>query len=61
MKKQRTMLQTKEQNKTSEKVPDEMEICDLPHKELEIMVIMMLTVLGRMMDEPSENFNKWEI
>lgn len=37
------MFQVKEQDKTSEKVLNEMEINDLPVKEFKIMVIMMLT------------------
>ena len=35
-----------------------MEISNLPDKELKVMVIKMLTELGRRMEEHSENFNK---
>ena len=35
-----------------------MEISKLPDKEFKIMVIKMLTRLGRRMDEHNENFNK---
>lgn len=39
----------KTHNKTSEKVLNEMEINNLPNKEFKIMVIKMLTELGRKM------------
>lgn len=55
------MLQTKEQDKTSELVLDEMEVYELPNREFEIMVIMVLTILGRRMDKHSENFNRQKI
>ena len=51
------MLQTKEQDKTSEKELNEMEISNLPDKELKVMVIKMLTKCMRRMEEHSENFN----
>lgn len=38
-----------------------MDIYDLPNKELEIMVIMMLTILVRRIDKHSETFNEWKI
>ena len=44
------MFQSKEQYKISEK--------ELPDKEFKVIVIKMLTELGRRMDEPSQNFNK---
>ena len=61
MKKQRNMLQTKEQDKTLEKILTETEISDLPDKEFKIMVIKMLTKFKRRMDQHSENFNKEKI
>ena len=48
----------KEQDKTSGKTLKETEISNLPDKEFKVMVIKMLTDLGRKMDEHSENFNK---
>lgn len=51
------MLQTKEQEKTSEK-EKEMKIINVPDKKFEVMVIKMLTGLGRRMNKLSENFNK---
>ena len=35
-----------------------MEISNLPDKEFKVMVIKMVTELGRRVDEHSENFNK---
>ena len=35
-----------------------MEISNLPDKEFKVMVIKMLTELGRRREEHSENFNK---
>lgn len=46
MRRQRHMLQTKEQDKTSEK-EKEMKIINVPDKKFEVMVIKMLTGLGR--------------
>ena len=50
-----------EYNKTSEKELNETEISNLPEKEFKIMVIKMLTELGRRMEEHSEKFNKEKI
>ena len=59
MKKQRTMFQMKEKDKTSgEKTLDVTEKSNLPDKGSKLMVINMLPELGRKMDEHSENFNK---
>lgn len=44
--------------KNSEKDLNEIEISDLPDKEFKILVIKILTELGRRMNEYSENFNK---
>ena len=52
------MFQIKEQDKYSEKELNKTEISSLPDKEFKVMVIRMLTELGRRMDEYSENFNK---
>ena len=42
MRKQRNMAQVKEQNKTPEKEPNEMEITILPDTEFKTLVIRML-------------------
>lgn len=46
------------EEKNSEKDLNEIEISDLPNKEFKILVIKILTELGRRMNEHSENFNK---
>ena len=46
------------QDKISEKALNKMEISNLPDKEFKVMVIRMLTELGRRMSEHSESFNK---
>ena len=48
----------KEQNKTSGKKFNEMDISNLPDKEFKVMVTKMLTKLGRRMNKYSENVNK---
>lgn len=48
----------KEQDKTSQKVLNEMEISNLSDKEHKTMVIMMLTELGKRTDNLKEDFNK---
>ena len=57
VKKQRIMFQMKEQDKTSGKNLNEMEISKLPDKAFRVMVINMLTELRRM-NEYNENFNR---
>ena len=52
MRRQRNMSQMKEQDKTSEKDLNEMEISNPPDKEFKVMVIKMLPELGRI-DEHS--------
>ena len=59
--KHRNMFKTKEQDKNPEKDLNEMEISDLPDKELKIMVIKMHTKVRRTMYEQSENFNKEKV
>lgn len=51
------MCQMKEQA-TPEKNLNEMDISSLPDKKFKVMILKMLTKLGRRMDEQSENFNK---
>ena len=48
----------KEQDKTSEKKFNEIEICGLLYKEVKIMAIKMLTKLRKTMDEQTENVNR---
>lgn len=47
------MPQMKEQEKTTEKTPIEMEISNLPNKEFKEMVIRMLSKLESIIDELS--------
>ena len=58
MMKQRNMFEIKEQQKTSGKVLNKMDVSDLPDKIFKILVIKMLTEVRRTMHEQSENFNK---
>ena len=58
MKKQRNTFQMREQDKTLEENLNERELSNLPEKEFKVIVIKMLTELGRRIDEHSENFNK---
>ena len=51
------MFQTKEQDKTSEKELNEMEISIVP-EEFKVMVIKMPNGLERTMGEHGKNFNK---
>lgn len=55
------MLQMKEQDETSEKELDEMEVTNQPDKECKVMVLKMFTGLEKREDELSENFNKEKI
>lgn len=52
------MFQTKEQDNTSEKDNDEMEISSLLNKEFKVMVVKMQTKVRRKMDEWSKKVNK---
>ena len=59
MRRQRNIFQMKEQDITSEKELKEVEISNLSNKGLKVIIIIkMLTELGRRMDEHSKNFNK---
>ena len=58
MRRLRNTFQTKEQNKTSEKELNEIEISHLPDKGFKVIAIKMLSKLGRRMDEHSKNFKK---
>ena len=56
------MYQMKEQDKTSEKQLNEVEIGNLPEKEIRIMIVKMIQDLGKRMEEKIEKmqemFNK---
>lgn len=54
------MFQMKKQEKKIPRGnnPNEMERSNLPDKELQLMVIWLLTELGRRMEEHSENCSK---
>ena len=62
MKRQRVMYQTKEQDKTLEKQLNEVEIGNLPEKELRIMIVKMIQDLGKSREAKTEKmqemFNK---
>ena len=62
MKRQRTMYQMKEQDKTPEKQLNEVEIGNLPAKEFRIMLMKMIQDLGKRMEakfeKMQEMFNK---
>ena len=62
MKRQRAMYQIKEQDKTSEKQQNEVEIGNLPKKEFRIMIVKMIQDLRKRMEAKIEKmqamFNK---
>ena len=62
MKRQRTMYQIKEQDKTPEKQLNEVEIGNFPEKEFRIMIVKMIQDLGKRMEakikKVQEMFNK---
>ena len=62
MKRQRTMYQMKEQDKTPEKQLNEVETGNLPEKEFRIMIVKMIQDLGKRMEakveKMQEMFNK---
>lgn len=56
--KQSNVFQTKKQDKISDKKPNEVEISNLPDKEVKAMIIKIVTELERRVDEYYENFSK---
>ena len=62
MKRQRTLYQMKEQEKTREKQQNEVEMGSLPEKEFRIMIVKMIQYLGKRMEakieKMQEMFNK---
>lgn len=57
-KNQAKLFQTEEQDRSPETDPKEIELYDLPNKELKIAVIKMLTEVKRIMQGQSEYFNE---
>ena len=55
MKRQRTMYQMKEQDKTPEKQLNEVEIGNHPAKEFRIMIVKIIQDLGKRMEHKSED------
>ena len=53
MKQQRNIVQTKEQDKTSEQL-SEVEIGNLPEKEFRVMIVKMIQELWKRMDAERE-------
>ena len=58
MKKKENTIQTEEQDNTPETDPNEMEIYELPDRELKITIIKTFINFRNMMHEQSANFNK---
>ena len=58
MKKQKVMSLMKGQDKTPEKLLNEMEISNLPGKEFRIMIVKMVQDLGKTMEKMQEMFVK---
>ena len=58
MKRQRTMYQMKEQDKTPEKQLNEVEIGNLPGKEFRIMIVKMIQDLGKTMEAKIEKMQE---
>ena len=62
MKRQRTLYQVKEQDKTPEKQLNEVEVGNLPEKEFRIVIVKMIQDLGNRMEakieKMQEMFNK---
>ena len=52
------MFQTREPGKLLETNSDEMELCDLSIRELNISLIKMLTTINRTIHKQSETLNK---
>ena len=54
MKQQRNMFQMKEQDKTTEEQPSEVEIGNLPKKEFRVMIVKMIKELKKRMEVQSK-------
>ena len=58
MKRQRTMYQMKKQDKTTEKQLNEVEIGNIPEKEIRIMMGKMIQDLGKRMEAKIETMQE---
>ena len=58
MRRQRNMLQMKEQGKNPQEQTNEEEIGNLPEKEFRVMVVKMIQNLGKRIEKIQETFNK---
>ena len=58
MKRQRTMYQMKEQDKTREKQINEVEIGNLPEKEFRTMIVKVTQDLGKKMEAKIEKMQE---
>ena len=58
MKRQKILLQTKEQCKNLQDQINEEEIGNLPEKEFRVMIVKMIQNLGNRMEKIQETFNK---
>ena len=58
IKRQRALYQMKEQDKTPEKQLNEMEVGNLPEKEIRIMIVKMIQDLGKRMEAKIEKMQQ---
>ena len=58
MRRQRNILQTKEQVKNPQDQINEEEMGKLPEKEFRVMIVKMIQNLGNIIDKIQETFNK---
>ena len=58
MRKQRSMSQMKEQDKTQEEQLSDMEMDNLPEKEFRVMIVKMIQDLGKRMEAQSEKMQE---
>ena len=58
MRQQRSMFQTKEQDKNPEEQVSEVEIGNLPEKEFRVMIVKIIQDLGKRMEAQAEEIQK---
>ena len=58
MRRHRNTQQIKEQGKNPRDQTNEQEIGSLPEKEVRVMIVKMIQILGNRMEEMQETFNK---
>ena len=58
MRRQRNMLQMKEQGKNPQDQTNEEEIGNLPEKEFRVLIVKMIQNIGNRMKKIQETFNK---